>query len=158
MAFSTCLDTAELSAFPIRGSVLVKVVANGSCRGGYCFAPCQPPRGFGLKTNPGLILPGQVSRGGSEGQAGREYILDQRRCRDQIFEFEVEDPLDPLHRECPQLGELREDAAEVVSLLLGLLVVRDVVAQGRDDLHLQLLDSVGFFEAVALYRTKESDS
>lgn len=87
--------------------------------------------------------------GGLEGQTGQEHVLDQGRCRYEILQLEIEYPLQSLDAERPELGQLAEQPAKVVRFALRLRVVRDVIAQAADDLHLQLLDLFRLPETVA---------
>lgn len=57
--------------------------------------PASHPEASGLKQIPEGLSQG----GGSEGQAGGKDVLDQRGRRNEIFQPEVEDPLDAVHRE-----------------------------------------------------------
>lgn len=87
---------------------------------------------------------------GLEGQARHEHVLDERRRGHKVLQLEVEDALQALHAQGPELGQLAQQPRQVVVLLLGLRVVRHVVLERADDLHLQLLHLVGLLEAVAL--------
>lgn len=67
--------------------------------------------------------------GPSERQAGDKHVLDDRRRRHKVFEFQVEDALQALDAQAAQVRQLGQQPREVVWLLLGLAVVRHVVPQ-----------------------------
>lgn len=119
--------------------------ANGSCRVDFRTLLATPS--FGQTKWTGGPASGSVVL---EGQAGREDVLDQRRRGHEVLQPEVEYALQSLDAERPQFGQLGEDATEIVALLLRFVVVGDVVAEGSNDLHLNLLHTLGFLEAVAL--------
>ena len=65
----------------------------------------------------------------SEGDVGGEHSLDERRSRDQVLQLQVEDSLEPLDTEGPELGQFVQDPTEVVRLSLGVRIVGHVVSQ-----------------------------
>lgn len=87
---------------------------------------------------------------GSEGETGDKHVLYELGGRDQVLQFKVEDPLKALHGKRTELWQLAQDPREVVRLLLRLSVVRHVISEGADDLHLQLLHLLGVLEAMSL--------
>ena len=65
----------------------------------------------------------------SEGDAGGEHSLYERRGGHQVLQLEIEDSLESLHTQRPQLGQFVQDPTEVVRLSLGVGIVGDVVSQ-----------------------------
>lgn len=63
-----------------------------------------------------------------ERQTRHKHVLDERRCRHQILQLQIEDALQSLHAERPELGQLAQQPAEVVRLPLGVRIVGDVIA------------------------------
>ena len=65
----------------------------------------------------------------SEGDAGGEHSLYERRGGHQVLQLEIKDSLESLHTQRPQLGQFVQDPTEVVRLSLGVGIVGDVVSQ-----------------------------
>lgn len=93
-------------------------------------------------------------RRGLERQASAEHVLDEGRGGDQILEFKVEDALHPLHGERAQLGQGAQHTAEVRrpghTTAATAAAARHVRPQTTDDLHLELLHSMRFFQTVSI--------
>ena len=78
-----------------------------------------------------------------EGDAGGEHSLYERRGRHQVLQLEIEDSLESLHTQRPQLGQFVQDPTEVVRLSLGVGIVGDVVSQRIYNFRLQIFNRRG---------------
>ena len=65
----------------------------------------------------------------SEGDAGGEHSLYERRGGHQVLQLEIEDSLESLHTQGPQLGQFIQDPTKVVRLSLGVGIVGHMVSQ-----------------------------
>lgn len=63
-----------------------------------------------------------------ERQASDEHLLYKRRRWYQVFELQIEDPLQASNAQRPQLRQLSQQPAEVVGFALGLCIISHVVA------------------------------
>lgn len=105
-----------------------------------------------MRSKAGVVLRESRVGGGYqrlEWQAGAEHVLDEGRRRDEVFELEIEDALEPLHGQRAQLGQCPQHAAEV-RRPAAARAVGHVCTKASDDLHLQLLHSMWFFQPVSL--------
>ena len=78
-----------------------------------------------------------------EGDAGGEHSLYERRSGHQVLQLEIEDSLESLHTQRPQLGQFVQDPTEVVRLSLGVGIVGDVVSQRIYNFRLQIFNRRG---------------
>ena len=84
-----------------------------------------------------------------KGNAWREHFFDERRCRDEIFQLEVEDSLESLNAEGPEGWEPIQDSGEILlSFLLRLRIVGHVILESADDSTLKSLNFFRLFQAV----------
>ena len=86
----------------------------------------------------------------SEGDAGGEHSLYERRGGHEVLQLEIEDPLESLHTQRPQLGQFVQDPTEVVRLSLGVRVVGHMVSQRIYYFRLQIFHRCGVGETVTI--------
>lgn len=83
---------------------------------------------------------------GLEWKAGHEQALNKRRRRHQFLVLQVEDPLQALIRDAAQVRKFCQQPRERVRVMLRLIGRREVLPQGADQVHLELLDLGGLLQ------------
>lgn len=91
-----------------------------------------------------------------ERQGTHEYFLHDRWRGNQVFQFKVEDPLETLSAQSPELRELPQKPRQIVGSQRVGAAARDVVLEAGDELILQILNTPGLLQAVSICRGNKS--
>lgn len=84
----------------------------------------------------------------SERERVHEYFVHDRRRRNYVFQFQVEDALEALGAQSPQLGQLPQKSGQIIGTQRFGAAARNVVFEAGDELVLHVLHSPRLLQTV----------